>query len=170
MPDRGSGGHGKAGRVQPALSRPGPGSRALLAWVGTQQATVHLEAVQGVGIVVELLPRVIKVAGEAWILRTFMGIHEHRHVPSLLVGETPAASEWHVRLDEASGVVQLVHARAPVVGLRAPQRREHLAPRDTLSLAVIAMTERAVVGEHRLAAGKVRRQRWGRDLRIASAG
>src|SRR5690606_39008512 len=125
---RGSGGPVKAGEGTARGHAPRSGSRALLAWVGTQQATVHLEAVQGVGIVVELLPRVIKAAGEAWILRTFMGIHEHRHVPGLLVGETPAASEWHVRLDEASSVVQLVHARAPVVGLRAPQRREHLAP------------------------------------------
>ena len=63
----------------------------------------------------------------ARILRAFLGIDVHGHIPRVLQSQGAAAAVGHVGADEGRGVVELVHAGAPVVGIGPPQRRKHVA-------------------------------------------
>ena len=122
------------------------------------------------GRVVEPGARHLHRFGETRVLRALVAVDERGHVPGVLRAERAAAPKWHVRLDEGGGLVDGMHAGAPVVGALAPQRGKHLCFAAALALAVGAMAQRALGGEHRLAALQVGRLRRRGQLAVAGAG
>src|SRR5690606_13296888 len=90
--------------------------------------------------------RLFEGAGLTGILGAFMAVDESCNVPSFLVGQREWLAQRHVGLDEAGGRIDTRHARAPVVGVRAPERgKHHTAVGISLALAIRAMAQGAVL-------------------------
>lgn len=105
----------------------------------------------------------------AGVLRAFVGVHEVRHVPGFLVAQQAGLAQRHIGLDEAGRVADLVHARAPVERVLAPQRGEDPVPAVFLPLAFGAVADGAILRVGGLAAQVVGFLRRRRQLAIAPA-
>src|SRR5690606_17210829 len=108
--------------------------------------------------------------GLARITRALVAVDEGGHVPGLLVGQAVALAERHVRLDEGRGGVDAGHARAPVVALGAPQRREHRAAVEVALADAVGAVAGGAVGRIDLGAARgVVAQLGLLDLRVPAA-
>src|SRR5580704_10896357 len=86
-----------------------------------------------------LLAGLRHIACETRVLRAYLAVDVGGHVPRLLDAERATAAEGHVGVNKLGRAFDGGHPRAPIVGPRAPQRREHdLAP-GRLSVAVRAV-------------------------------
>ncbi|KAG1244427.1 hypothetical protein G6F65_021809 [Rhizopus arrhizus] len=113
---------------------------------------VDFDAVERIVRIVILRPRGCDGPCVARILRAFMRVHEIGHVPGFLVAQHAGLAQRHVGLDEAGGVADLMHARAPVERVGAPQCRKHPVLAVLLALAVCAVADRAILAVHLAAA------------------
>lgn len=106
----------------------------------SEDMPIHHLSVQRVGGVVISGARTFDRAGEAWVLRSLMDIHEKRDVPCFLVTQCTAETEGHVCLDKPCCVLQLMHPCAPIERLGSPKRWEDRFPVRRLALAIGAVT------------------------------
>ncbi|MPL92005.1 hypothetical protein SDC9_38094 [bioreactor metagenome] len=77
----------------------------------------------GVRAALEEAAGVLDRAEPARVLRPLVAVDVERHVPGIGIAEIGIA-ERHVVLDEARGLLEVVHPRTPVERVLAPQRRE----------------------------------------------